>query len=78
MHSDSLTVFIVDDDPSVRDSIAFNVAERFYAAVKEAQTGGARSYADILREIRALAYDPAVAEDTYAAYCFYGDPLATP
>ena len=60
---------------SVRDSIAFDVAERFYGAVK-ASRGSGRSYADILREIRALAYADDGGEDTYAAYCFYGDPTA--
>lgn len=58
---------------SVRDSIAFRVAERFYAAIGEQP---ARAFADILRDIRALAYGSAAGEDTYAAYCFYGDPLA--
>ena len=62
---------------SVRDGIAYDVALRFYEAVKGAQSTG-RPYADILREIRARAYDPTIAEDTYAAYCFYGDPFATP
>ena len=36
-----------------------------------------RPFAEIIRDIRAKAYDEsAVVEDTYAAYCFYGDPLA--
>ena len=51
MHSDSLTVFIVDDDPSVRDSIAlmlgllgfrtavFADAEGFLSAYRPAWTG---------------------------------------
>jgi hypothetical protein len=31
----------------------------------------------MLRDIRAKAYDSTTcAEDTYAEYCFYGDPLA--
>lgn len=33
----------------------------------------ARPFADILREIRAKAYAQN-GEDTYAAYCWYGDP----
>ena len=32
-------------------------------------------FAEILRDIRAQAYS-GNAEDTYAAYCFYGSPLA--
>src|SRR5205823_774766 len=58
---------------SVRDTIAFDVADRFYRATKQTPQ---RRFADILKDIRALAYDPAVGEDTYAAYCFYGDPAA--
>lgn len=58
---------------SVRDSIAFDVAERFYTALADAP---GRAFADVLRDIRALAYQPTAGEDTYAAYCFYGDPLA--
>lgn len=64
---------------SVRDTIAFDVATRFYNAIVPENAGApTRSFADVLREIRALAYDPEIGEDTYAAYCFYGDPLATP
>jgi hypothetical protein len=58
---------------SVRDSIAFDVAARFYAELGQQP---ARSFADILRAIRNLAYDEQNGEDTYAAYCFYGDPAA--
>lgn len=56
---------------SVSDKIAADVATRFYHAV-QTQTG--RPFADILREIRQLAYT--TGEDTYAAYAFYGDPNA--
>jgi hypothetical protein len=61
---------------SVKDGIANDVARRFYEAVSGDPT---RSFADILKDIRKLAYDEATgAEDTYAAYCFYGDPFAAP
>jgi hypothetical protein len=59
---------------SVKDDLAYEVAMSFYEAAKK-QPG--RPFGDIVREIRAKAYDIASgAEDTYAAYCFYGDPLA--
>ncbi len=57
---------------SVKDNLAHQVAETFYKAVlKQPQT----PFAEILRDIRAQAYSGS-AEDTYAAYCFYGSPLA--
>jgi hypothetical protein len=59
---------------SVRDAIALDVAKRFYKAITRRP---ARSFAEILRGIRRLAYDDQKGEDTYAAYCFYGDPAAT-
>jgi|GEM_PF-3512851 len=59
---------------SVRDDLAHEIAMEFYQCVLEDQT---RPFAEVLREVRARAYDKASgAEDTYAAYCFYGDPLA--
>jgi len=58
---------------SVRDELAFDVARRFYDAIGRHP---APAFADILRTIRKLAYDPDTGEDTYAAYCFYGDPAA--
>jgi hypothetical protein len=57
---------------SVEDNIAHQVAENFYASVKKDPS---TPFADILRGIRQNAYTGA-AEDTWAAYCFYGDPLA--
>ena len=57
---------------SVKDSIAHEVAVAFYT---EAVTNPKRPFADILRDIRAKAYAAGGGEDTYAAYCFYGDPL---
>jgi hypothetical protein len=57
---------------SVKDEIAYDVAVTFYSRL------GAASFAEIIRDIRARAYRGATeGEDTYAAYCFYGDPLAT-
>jgi hypothetical protein len=58
---------------SVKDSIAHEVALEFYEAVLAKPT---RSFADVLRQIRSRAYADEGGEDTYAAYCFYGDPLA--
>jgi len=59
---------------SVKDSIAHQIAQDFY------QTALAHPevpFAEILKQTRAKAYDPGIGEDTYAAYCFYGDPLAS-
>jgi hypothetical protein len=58
---------------SVRDSIAHEVAKLFYEAVARRPD---QPYAEILRDIRALAYAGG-GEDTYAAYCYYGDPYAS-
>ena len=57
---------------SVDDGIAHQVAELFYNRVISRPT---IPFADILRDIRARAYAPS-GEDTWAAYCFYGDPMA--
>ena len=54
---------------SASDEIAHKVASIFY------QEHGNQPAAKILRQIRAKSYrdkDPGV--DTYASYCFYGDP----
>jgi hypothetical protein len=59
---------------SVKDTFAHVVAEEFYRQVKS-EPG--KPFAAILASIRAQAYKADGAEDTYAAYCFYGDPLAT-
>jgi hypothetical protein len=59
---------------SVKDSIAHQVAETFYTSVKS-EPG--IPFAEIIRRLRAKAYEDTSAEDTYAAYCFYGDPCAT-
>jgi len=43
---------------------------------KEAKENPRVPFSEIIRQQRAKAYDAAIGEDTYAAYCFYGDPLA--
>jgi CHAT domain-containing protein len=58
---------------SVRDDVAHEVASEFYRRVIEEPT---RPFADILRDIRKRAYEDLGGEDSFAAYCFYGDPLA--
>ena len=58
---------------SVDDVIANEVATRFYKEVVRSPT---TPFAEILRGIRELAYEDDGGEDSYAAYCFYGDPLA--
>jgi len=59
---------------SVKDSIAHEVAMTFYQRMKaEPKT----PLAEILRDLRKRSYAETGGEDTYAAYCFYGDPLAT-
>jgi hypothetical protein len=59
---------------SVADGPAHEVARIFY---QEALRGDPKPFAEILREIRQRAYEgKELGEDTYAAYCFYGDPLA--
>jgi hypothetical protein len=58
---------------SVKDSVAGVVARDFYDAVRADSTV---PFASILRDIRRKAYEGEEPEDSYAAYCFYGDPLA--
>jgi CHAT domain-containing protein len=57
---------------SVKDTIAHEIATQFYRQVEE---NPGKPLAAILQEIRKSAYQQG--EDTYAAYCFYGDPFAT-
>lgn len=58
---------------SVKDSVAHEIAEKFYERVKaEPNT----PFAQILADLRRQSYAENGGEDTYAAYCFYGDPLA--
>jgi hypothetical protein len=56
----------------VDDDLARSVAEQLYTS---ALKPGAPPLAEILRRIRERAYVEDDA-DTFAAYCFYGDPLA--
>lgn len=59
---------------SVKDSIAHEIACAFYNRVL---TEPKLPFARIFQEVRRHAYvEETGAEDTYAAYCFYGDPLA--
>jgi hypothetical protein len=56
----------------VDNVLAHKVAEEIYAF---ALSSPERSLADAVRNIRSKAYTGAEFEDSYAAYCFYGDPL---
>jgi hypothetical protein len=58
---------------SVDDAVASQVSRLFYDAVRAAP---ALPFAAIMREIRRRAYEGENPEDSYAAYCFFGDPLA--
>ncbi|MFL6231878.1 MAG: CHAT domain-containing protein, partial [Thermoanaerobaculia bacterium] len=58
---------------SVKDSIAHRLAVELYDRIgKEPET----PFAEILRDLRKRSYADEGGEDTWAAYCFYGDPLA--
>jgi hypothetical protein len=58
---------------SVKDSVAHEVAVEFYdRSRREPKT----PFAEILRDLRKRSYGPDGGEDSWAAYCFYGDPLA--
>jgi CHAT domain-containing protein len=57
---------------SVADDIAHSVAKEFYETVRRSPK---TPFAKILQGIRKKAY-MGTAEDTWAAYCFYGDPQA--
>lgn len=59
---------------SVKDTIAHEIAVEFYRRIKAEP---ATPFAAILRDLRVRSYAVEGGEDTYAAYCFYGDPLAT-
>jgi hypothetical protein len=62
---------------SVFDQPAENAAERFYKTLRESPE---KSLAQNVQEIRSMAYKGPLIKGlaTYAAYCFYGDPLAKP
>jgi hypothetical protein len=57
---------------AVDDTIAYQVASAFYQQVISAPK---TPFAEILTGLRAKAYAKGGGEDTWAAYCFYGDPL---
>lgn len=57
---------------SVDDQVAHEYAGAFY---KEISGDPSIPFADVVRRLRSRAYEPN-GEDTFAAYCFYGDPLA--
>jgi hypothetical protein len=59
---------------SVKDDLAHELAEEFYRRVREEP---ATPFAAILRDLRRRSYEGTTAEDSWAAYCFYGDPLAS-
>lgn len=58
---------------SVDDADAHQVARDFYAALK---TDRNIPISKIIARIRAKAYDKDLCRDSFAAYCFYGDPCA--
>ena len=57
----------------VRDVIASEVAVDLY---RRALDEPDRTLAEIVRDIRARAFEADPFEDSYAAYCFYGDPMS--
>jgi CHAT domain len=59
---------------SVKDTIAHEIALELYRRIKAEPS---TPFTAILRDLRAKSYALEGGEDTYAAYCFYGDPLAT-
>ena len=56
---------------TVKDTLAREVAEEVYTA---ALADSNRSVAEILQDLRRRTYEEPEAEDTYAAYCWFGDP----
>ncbi len=60
---------------SVSDSVAYAYAKEFYEAV---DANPRKPFARIVSDLRAKAYEPSNRKgvDTYAAYCWFGDPLA--
>ncbi len=57
----------------VRDVKASEVALELY---RRALDEPDRTLAEIVRDVRARAYEVDPFEDSYAAYCFYGDPMS--
>ncbi len=58
---------------AVKDQFAHEVAKTFYSRLSAKRD---TPFAEIIRDLRRRAYEPGQAEDTFAAYCFYGDPAA--
>lgn len=56
---------------TVKDTLAREVAEEVYTATL---ADADRSIAEILQDLRRRTYERPEAEDTYAAYCWFGDP----
>jgi hypothetical protein len=57
---------------SVKDDLANQVAMEFY---QKALANPTRPFAEILADIRRQSFMGTGGEDTFAAYCLYGDPL---
>jgi CHAT domain-containing protein len=55
---------------AVQDKAAFCVTQTFYPQALKGVP-----FAKIMQQIRTKAYDEVI--DSYAAYCFYGDPMAS-
>jgi len=55
---------------AVQDDIALEVTKTFYPLALKGVP-----FAEVMKQIRAEAYTSAI--DSYAAYCFYGDPMAS-
>ena len=55
---------------AVQDKVALDVTQTFYPRALDGVP-----FAEVMKEIRAKAYTLAI--DSYAAYCFYGDPMAS-
>jgi hypothetical protein len=55
----------------VRDGLAADIAIAVY---KAAVNGRNTPLAEIVRDVRARTYNEPEAEDSFAAYCFFGDP----
>lgn len=58
---------------SVADETAFTVAQDFYDTVLGDRTA---RVGEVMARLRRRAYEAAEFDDTFAAYAFYGDPLA--
>ena len=56
------------------DAAAEVVARDFYEAI---HADPRKPFATVLAGIRARSYEGVNPPDSYAAYCFYGDPLAS-